>query len=147
MFKMVQKFLNCNKILEELNISYCNLNEKAGGLIGKGLRGNRNLQVLKMKGNPIKRGVIEIAKAFIDNKKALCLKELDISKCQIECCHITSEFFTMLESEFTTLKTLSLRDNLIRYKTGELIRDSLQLNKKITQVQLDYNPIKQQVIE
>jgi hypothetical protein len=27
MFNMVTKFLNCNKILEHLDISYCNLNE------------------------------------------------------------------------------------------------------------------------
>ncbi len=42
-FKMVHKFLNCNKVLEYLNLSYCDLNEKAGEMIGKGLRGNTNL--------------------------------------------------------------------------------------------------------
>jgi hypothetical protein len=40
---MVHKFLNCNKVLEYLNLSYCDLNEKAGEMIGKGLRGNTNL--------------------------------------------------------------------------------------------------------
>jgi hypothetical protein len=40
---MVQKFLNCNKVLEELNLSHCDLNQKAVSYIGKGLRGNRNL--------------------------------------------------------------------------------------------------------
>jgi hypothetical protein len=42
-FKMVPKFLNCNKVLENLNLSYCDINEKAGEMIGKGLRGNTNL--------------------------------------------------------------------------------------------------------
>jgi len=40
---MMQTFLNCNKILENLNISYCNLKEDSVALIAKGLRGNRNL--------------------------------------------------------------------------------------------------------
>lgn len=42
-FKQVIKFLSCNKILEILNISNCNLKPKAAEMIGKGLRGNRNL--------------------------------------------------------------------------------------------------------
>ena len=53
-FKMVHKFLNCNKVLEVLNLAYCDINEKAGEMIGKGLRGNTNLQSLILKGNPIK---------------------------------------------------------------------------------------------
>ena len=59
----------------------CNIGEKAGAMVGKGLRGNRNLQVLILKDNPIKEGVIEIAKSFVGNKNALCIKELDLSKC------------------------------------------------------------------
>jgi hypothetical protein len=43
MFKMVQNFLNSNKTLEDFDLSYCNIDEKAGECIGKGLRGNRNL--------------------------------------------------------------------------------------------------------
>lgn len=82
-FKMVHKFLNCNKVLEVLNLAYCDINEKAGEMIGKGLRGNTNLQSLILKGNPIKSGISEIARSFLFNKKALCLKELDLSKCQI----------------------------------------------------------------
>ena len=85
LFKMVSKFLNCNKILEDLDMSFCQLDEKAGSLIGKGLRGNRNLQTLSLKGNPLKGSISEIAKAFDVNKKALCIKNLDLSKCQIEC--------------------------------------------------------------
>jgi Ran GTPase-activating protein (RanGAP) involved in mRNA processing and transport len=42
-FSTVQKFLCVNSALEYLDISHCNLNEKAGEAIGKGLRGNRNL--------------------------------------------------------------------------------------------------------
>ena len=67
----------------------CNISEKAGAMIGKGLRGNRNLQSLILKDNPIKEGVIEIAKSFVGNKNALCIKELDLSKCQLNCEHIT----------------------------------------------------------
>jgi hypothetical protein len=80
-FKMVHKFLNCNKVLEVLNLAYCDINEKAGEMIGKGLRGNTNLQSLILKGNPIKSGITEIARSIIFNKKALCIKELDLSKC------------------------------------------------------------------
>ena len=43
LFKMVSKFLNCNKILEDIDLSFCQLDEKAGTLIGRGLRGNRAL--------------------------------------------------------------------------------------------------------
>ena len=81
MFRMMQKFLNCNKVLETLNLSFCNINDKAGAMIGKGLRGYRFLQTLILKGNPIKEGVVEIARAFLENKKALTIKELDLSKC------------------------------------------------------------------
>ena len=43
MFRMMQKFLNCNKVLETLNLSFCNINDKARAMVGKGLRGNRYL--------------------------------------------------------------------------------------------------------
>lgn len=147
MFKQVQRFLSSNNTLEHLDLSFCELHEKAGKSIGKGLRGNRNLQSLILKGNPIKEGVIEIAKAFNQNKKALCLKELDISKCQIQCQHITKEFVEMIKSPYTFLKTLSVRDNLIKYQGSQDIRDALEGNKRITKLQIDYNPIKQEVAE
>lgn len=85
----MHKFLNCNKVLEDLDMSFCDINAKAAQLIGGGLRGNRSLQRLDLKGNPIREGIIEIAKSFVENKKALCIKELDVSKCQIESEHIT----------------------------------------------------------
>jgi hypothetical protein len=141
-FKMVHKFLNCNKVLEVLNLAYCDLNEKAGDMIGKGLRGNTNLQSLILKGNPIKSGISEIARSFLFNKKALCLKELDLSKCQIQCSDITDDFINMIKSKFTTLKTLSLRHNLIKYQSSQQIRDALEINKTITKLPIDYNPIK-----
>ena len=140
-FKTVQKFLTLNKTLEVLNLSHCNLDEFTGAMIGRGLRGNRNLQSLILKGNPIKEGVLEIAKAFIGNKIALCIKELDLSKCQIHSEDITSEFFTMIKSTYTTLKTLNLRENFIKPSAGEQILEALKVNKTLTKVNLDYNPI------
>lgn len=110
----MHKFLNCNKILENLNLSFCDINVKAAQLIGGGLRGNRSLQRLDLKGNPIKEGLIEITKSFVENTNSLCIKELDISKCSIESDHITKEFIEMMKSPFCTLKTISLRDNFIK---------------------------------
>ena len=114
MFRQVHKFLNCNKVLEDLDMSFCDINVKAAQLIGGGLRGNRSLQKLDLKGNIIREGIIEIAKSFVENKKALCIKELDISKCQIESENITKEFIEMITSPFCTLKVLSMRDNFIK---------------------------------
>lgn len=147
MFKMVQNFLNSNKVLEEFDVSYCNIEEKAGELMGKGLRGNRNLQVFNLKGNPIQGAIREIAKSFLENKKALCIKELDLSKCSIDCSHITWEFLEMIKSPHTTLKTLSLRDNFIKTKSAEWIKDALKENKTITKIHIDYNPIKPHCIK
>ena len=48
----------------------------------------------------------------------------------------------MIKSKWTTLKTLNLRDNLLRNKAGGMIKDALEVNKKITKVNLDYNQIK-----
>ena len=42
-FRMIQKFLSCNKILEYLNMGHCNIGTEGGKIIGKGLRGNRSL--------------------------------------------------------------------------------------------------------
>ena len=64
LFKITHTFLSCNKTLELLDLSFCDLNEEAAEIIGKGLRGNRFLQTLILKGNPIKSGIIEIARAF-----------------------------------------------------------------------------------
>lgn len=114
MFKQVHKFLNCNKVLENLDMSFCDINVKAAQLIGGGLRGNRSLQKLDLKGNIIREGIINIAKSFVENTKALCIKELDISKCQIESEHITQEFTDMIKSQFCTLKSIGLRDNFIK---------------------------------
>jgi len=113
-FRMVVKFLNCNKILEYLNLSHCGLTPYTTQLVGRGLRGNRNLQALILKGNQVKEGVIEIAKSFKENRKALSIKELDLSKCQIEEQHITPEFEEMIKSNLCTLKVLNLRDNFIK---------------------------------
>lgn len=100
-----------------------------------------------MKGNPIKNGVIEIARAFKQNKVALCLKDLDISKCQLTCQHITQDFLEMIKSPFTTLTTLIMRDNLIKYRGSQLLMEALEDNKTITKLQIDYNPVKQEVAE
>lgn len=69
---------------------------------------------MNLKGNQIKGAVIEIARAFLTNKKALTLKEIDLSKCGLLCDHIKSEFCEMLKSPYTTLRILKLQDNLIR---------------------------------
>jgi len=95
-----------------------------------------------LKDNELKESISDIAKAFIGNQIALCLKELDISKCQISCDHITGDFLKMLKSKYTTLKTLNMRDNLIGYQSSEQIKDALKTNKSITKINLEYNPIK-----
>ena len=48
----------------------------------------------------------------------------------------------MIKSKWTTLKTLNLRDNLLRNKAGDQIKEAMEINKKITKVNLDYNQIK-----
>ena len=53
----------------------------------------------------------------------------------------------MLKSKYTTLKNLNMRDNLIGYQSSEQIKDALKTNKSITKINLEYNPIKQQVLE
>ena len=125
-FRIISKFLNTNRILEDINLASCEISEKACHFIARGLRGNLALQSLILRDNPIKKGMVEIAKSFCFNKKALCLKYLDVAKCQLTCEHITDDFTEMLASPFTTLKFLSLRDNLIRYKASEAIKDALQ---------------------
>jgi hypothetical protein len=56
----------------------------------------------------------DLALAFLENKQALSLKELDVSKCMIEGEHLGEEFLSMLKSDYTTLKVISLRDNFIK---------------------------------
>ena len=90
--------------------------------------------------------MIEIAKSFKENKKALSLKELDLSKCLIEEQHITVEFEEMIKSSLCTLKVLNLRDNFIKQTAAEQILDALKTNKSIVKIHMDYNPIKQQMI-
>ena len=80
-FRIISKFLNTNKVLEDINFANCDINEKAGHLIARGLRGNLALQTLILRDNPLKKGMVEIAKSFCFNKKALCLKHLDVAKC------------------------------------------------------------------
>ena len=80
-FKTIHKFLIYNKVLEVLNLSDCNIDEKSGELIGKGLRGNMNMQVLILKNNSLKKSIIEIAKSFNHNIMALSIKELDLQNC------------------------------------------------------------------
>ena len=80
-FRIISKFLNTNKVLEDINFANCDINEKAGQLIARGLRGNLALQTLILRDNPLKKGMVDIAKSFCFNKKALCLKHLDVAKC------------------------------------------------------------------
>lgn len=146
-FKSIHKFLSSNNTLEELDMSFCNLNHLAGEMIGKGLRGNRFIQKLNLRGNPIRTGLIEIAKAFSTNTKGLTMKELDLSKCQLTCQCITRDFVNMIKNPYNLLKSLNLRDNQIKYRGSQDIRDALESNKRILKLVLDYNPIKQEVYE
>ena len=102
---------------------------------------------MNLKGNPLKKGLIEISKAFIENKNALCLKELDLSKCVLESEHLGDEFLRMIKSEYTTLKVINMRDNLIKHEMAEKILEALKINKRITKINLDYNPIKHNLLE
>ena len=43
LFKVIHHFLSCNKVLELLDLSFCDLDERHAVHIGKGLRGNRFL--------------------------------------------------------------------------------------------------------
>ena len=74
------------------------------------------------------------------------MKELDLSKAQIDSDHVTDSFLQMIKSEFCTLKSISLRDNFIKQEAAEQIFDSLKMNKTIIKMHLDYNPIKQSLI-
>jgi len=146
-FKFIHKFLSQNKILENLNLSFCEIKPEAGASIGRGLRGNRNLQVLNLKGNQLQKSVIEIAKAFSANTQALCIKELDLGKNMIEPEFITSDWYSMLTSEYCTLQTLSLRDNFINQTAGLTLRDALKKNKQITKFDINLNPVKESLLE
>lgn len=103
--------------------------------------------MLSLKGNEIKGGIVEIAKSFVHNKKALCIKELDVSKCQIDCSHITQDFIQMLKADYCTLKVLTMRDNFIKAPTAERIKDALKSNRTMVKLSLDFNPIKQRCVE
>jgi hypothetical protein len=74
-FKQLPKFLTCNKVLKDLDLSYCNINSKAAKIISLGLQGNRCLEKLCLKGNPVMDGIVEIGKSLYG------IKELDVSKC------------------------------------------------------------------
>ena len=146
-FKIIMKFLASNKILEELNLSKCDLDAEAAMLIGRGLRGNMNLQTLILKQNEIGQGVSEIAQAFDLNKRGLCLKNLDLSKCELDDKHITEQFLQMLSSPYSTLKNLNLRDNLIQYEGSGKILLAIENNRTIIKLCLAQNPIKTEVFE
>lgn len=40
-----------------------------------------------------------------------------------------------------------MRDNLIKYRGSQLLMEALEDNKTITRLQIDYNPVKQEVAE
>ena len=146
-FKVIVKFLTSNKVLEELNLTKCGLDAEAAMMIGKGLRGNMNLQSLILKENEIGHGISEIAQSFSSNKRGLCLKNLDISKCEFDDKHITDVFTSMLSSPYSTLKYLNLRDNFIQYEGSAKILLAIENNRTILKLSLAQNPIKQEVFE
>lgn len=113
-FKAITTFLTQNNILDELNLTSCGLDQDDVAVIAKGLRGNMNLQTLILRDNHVGEGLGMIAKAFTQNKKGLCLKHLDFANCWVSDQHIDKDFVRMLMSPLTTLKTLNLRDNLIK---------------------------------
>jgi len=45
------------------------------------------------------------------------------------------------------LRTLSLRDNFIKQNAADQIKEALKVNRTITKIHLDYNPIKQRCVE
>ena len=81
------------------------------------------------------------------NTNALCLKELDMSKTQIDSDHITPSFYQMLKSDFCTLKVLNLRDNFIKQTEAEHIVHALKLNKTLIKMNFELNPVKQSIID
>ena len=50
-FRCMAKFLNANCVLEDLNLAGCDIGPKCAVIIGRGLRGNMNLQSLILRDN------------------------------------------------------------------------------------------------
>lgn len=97
-FSSVTQFIQVNRILEVLNLGFCDIREKATKMIAEGLADNKNLKKLVLKGNEVKSGLNFLASAFITSKKSLYLKELDLSKCQLESEHISDVFVKSIKS-------------------------------------------------
>lgn len=141
-FSSISHFLLANKVLEVLNLGFCEIKEEACRFIGEGLAQSKNLKKLILKGNEVKSGVNYIAAAFISAKRPLGLQELDLSKCQLESEHVSSDFTKFIISPNCALLVLNLRDNMIVMKDAEQILLSLKLNKLIQKLLLDHNPVK-----
>lgn len=140
-FRALTTFLTQNAILDELILASCGLDEEAVAAIARGLRGNMNLQTLVLRDNHVAGGLGAIAKAFSQNRKGLCLKHLDFAKCWVSDEHIDDALLSMLMSPLTTLKTLHLRDNLLKQEAASRIEVALETNRSLTKVSLDNNPI------
>lgn len=142
-FAAVEGFINCNKVLDVLNLSSCGIKPEGAALIARALRINRNLKKLILKGNEVAGGLDEFAQSFVASTRPLPLKELDLSRCELESEHITEDFIKMLRSPSFTLVSLSLRDNFLKQPEVEQMIESLKINKTIASFSVDYNPVSQ----
>lgn len=142
-FAVVEGFLSCNKVLDVLNLSACGIKPEGAGLIGRALKSNRNLKKLILKGNEVGSGLDEFAQSFVTSTRPLPLKELDLSKCELETEHITQGFIKMLRSPSFTLVSLSLRDNFLKQPEVEQMIESLKINKTMARFCVEFNPVSQ----
>lgn len=95
-----------------------------------------------LRDNNVCSGLGAIAKAFTQNKRGLCLKHLDFGKCWVTDENICKDFLGMLVSPLTTLKTLNLRDNLLKPEAATRIEEALEHNRTVVKLTLENNPIK-----
>jgi len=136
-----------NKSLQVLNLTGCNLQPESVLFIAKGMAVNTCLHrlILNENINIGKESLAKLCDALLENKNDCKLVDLELSKCAIT--SESAKHLSKLLNSKIKLRHLNLRDNSIQDDAAcEILGALINLNFYLTRVNMEFNPIKHQIL-
>jgi Ran GTPase-activating protein (RanGAP) involved in mRNA processing and transport len=130
-----------------LNLTACNLQPVSVLYVAKGMAQNTSLHRLILNENIHigKESLAKLCDALLENKSECKLVDLELSKCAIT--SESAKHLSKLLNSKIKLRHLNLRDNSIQDDAAcEMLGALVNHNFYLTRVNMEYNPIKHQIL-
>ena len=145
-FGQLENLLRQNQRIQVLNLAKCSLLPEVVASIAKGMQANASLTRLVLSENPLIGGSLgKLCDALAENRAESRLTDLELSKCNVTSEH--AKHMIRLMGSKHKLRHLNLKDNSIQDEAAqEMLGVLMHSNTYITRLNVDFNPIKHQIL-